>query len=139
MLVQNLADTTTTKNIAAARFAAGAVDAYDIRERTHALPIRTAVIWLAPESTKTAVVGVVADIRLAAISWETVTIGKARVAGRDETVSIRTDASSVRQITDVPAEPAVVGIGLQVRLTPICRIAIAVREAGIADSRTHAI
>ncbi len=65
-----------------------------------------------------AVVGVVADIRLATISGETVTIAKARVADRDDTVSIRTGADSVRQIADMPAEPAVVGIGLQVHTGP---------------------
>jgi hypothetical protein len=88
-----------------------------------------------------AVVGVVGEIRLAAIAIDAVAVSKSGLAHENGTVAAR--AASNNGIgncrTDATTSTAVVGIGLQVRLTPICRIVIAVREAGIADSQTHAI
>ncbi len=132
MLVQHLAQTTTTKNVAAARFAAGAVGAYDIRGRTQASPIKTDVIRWAPESTSTAVIDVVADIRLAAISRETVTIGKARVAGRDDTGSARTGADSVRQIADMPTNSTVGGVAIQIGFATVADITVTIAKARVA-------
>ena len=94
MLVHHLAVTITSKKVASAARAATDAVAYGIR--AHASRIRTDFIRWTDMPAGPAVVGIVQDIRLAAVVGVAVTIAKAEVAERDDAGSVRTGTGSVR-------------------------------------------